>query len=74
MNNMLAKIFMDLLCIVGIVFLGGIFISILMNTMNEIKLNNAKRKAFKDMEKISIDTFKKHLEEEFKDIVKDKEK
>lgn len=71
---MLANIFMDLLCIVGIVFLGSLFVVIVMNTINEIKINRAKNKSFKVFENIAVDMFKKQLEEQFEIENKDRDK
>lgn len=71
---MLANIFMDLLCIVGIVFLGSLFVVIVMNTINEIKINRAKNKSFKVLENVAVDMFKKQLEEQFEIENKDRGK
>lgn len=71
---MLANIFKDLLCIVGIVFLGSIFVVIVMNTINEIRISKSKNRVLKQIEDATFNTFKEQLDKDFGKMIKDREK
>ena len=71
---MLANIFMDLLCIVGIVFLGSIFVIVVMNTINEIRISRSKNRVLKQIEDATFNVFKEQLDKDIEKLNKDKDK